>query len=231
MEYLSTFTPPNSELPFKEQVRHLVGQYLQHPAGREAVEKYNQLDQDLQAQKTVAASLKTGQRLPNFTLPDHTGKPRNIYGLHAVEWLVLVYYRGQFCPFCNLELRALQKHLANIEGSPARLVAVSPQGVATTAQTVDRNQLGYVVLSDLEAKVGRQLGLIYTVPDYLVDFHRKIGVNQEYFNAAGQMELPMPATFIVDRQGLVRFDFVETNAGKRLGPERVVDFIQTNRAK
>ncbi|MCU0450321.1 MAG: AhpC/TSA family protein [Bernardetiaceae bacterium] len=231
MEYLDKLTPPSPELPFKDQVRHLVGQYLQNPAGREAVDKYNQLDQELQGRQAKQASLKTGQRLPNFTLPDHTGKPRNIYGLHAVEWLVLVYYRGQFCPFCNLELRALQAHLATIEGSPARLVAVSPQGVGSTAQTVDRNQLGYVVLSDLGAAVGRQLGLIYPVPDYLVEFHRKIGVSQEYFNASGQMELPMPATFIVDRQGLVRFDFVETNAGKRLGPERVVEFIQANREK
>jgi peroxiredoxin len=229
MDYLKTFADPDPSLPFKEQVRHLVGQYLQQPAGREAVDKYNQLDQELQNDKASQQSLKAGQRLPQFHLPDHTGRARGIYGLHASEWLVLVYFRGQFCPFCNLELKALQQHLAKIEGSPARLVAVSPQGQANTAQTVERNQLAYVVLSDLGAKVGRLLGLIYTVPDYLVEFHRKLGVGDEYFNAQGQMELPMPATFIIDRQGTVRFAFIETNAGKRLGPEKVVEFIQANR--
>ncbi|HAI76121.1 MAG TPA: hypothetical protein DCM08_07715, partial [Microscillaceae bacterium] len=98
----------------------MIEMYKSNPVGLEALEKYGKLDKALREQDIVKHCLKTGDQLPDFTLSNQHGEPKNIYELHQTQWLILVYFRGKFCPFCNLDLRILQKKLSAIEGCPAK---------------------------------------------------------------------------------------------------------------
>jgi peroxiredoxin len=211
---------------FNQSRNKLVQDYFKVPEGIEAVQKYSSLDKTLKESDIIKYALKTGDRIPNFTLPNTENVLKNIFDLHEAEWLVLSFYRGSFCPFCNLELRYLQKHLSEIEGLPARLVAISPQTVENSLATAQKNALDYEVLSDKGAVVAKKFNLVYQVPDYLVEFHKKIGIDNQYFNSEGIMELPLPSTYIIDREGIIRFHFLETNPANRMPPEDIVQFIR-----
>lgn len=217
----------DDKLTFQEKTAKMIEMYKSNPLGLEALDKYGKLDKALREQDIIKFCLKTGDQLPSFTLPNQYGEAKNIYELHQTEWLVLVYFRGKFCPFCNLDLRILQKKLKAIEGCPAQLVAISPQTVENSLEMAQNNQLSYNVLSDAGFKVGMQFRLIYEVPDYLMEFHKKLGVSQEYFNELGKMELPMPATYLIDKTGLIRFHHIETNAALRLPPDDIIKLITT----
>jgi len=170
--------------------------------------------------------LKTGEKIPSFSLPDGTGKVQNIFGFHDQQWLIISFYRGEWCPFCNIYLKQLQKHLERIENVPARLVAISPQLPDKSLSQAEKLNLKITVLSDVGNKVGKLFGLVYTVPDYLKQVYEKDGLHLEYYNGEGKIELPLPATYIVNRKGEIVYQFVETFPTDRLDPEQLVSVLK-----
>jgi peroxiredoxin len=231
MDYLAFFDKiiDSHEKTFQEKTRSMISTYQKTEQGQEAIEKYTRLGRELSESEVISRCLKTNQPFPDFTLPDALGQPQSLHQLHTSEWLVVVFYRGQFCPFCNLELRSLQKHLLAIEGSPAKLVAISPQSVRHSLETVQRNGLSYTVLSDETFEVGTQVGVAFTAPPYMVDFHLKTGVPTDYLDQQGKLRLFVPAVYIVDKNFLIRYHFIETNAAIRMDPLEITTFIEANR--
>lgn len=188
----------------------------------EAITQYGRLDAELKERDIKNTCLKTGDYIPDFSLPDATGKTQNINKLHDRQWLVLTFYRGQWCPFCNIQLRALQKHIVDIENIPARLVAISPQLPDKSLSLVEKHQLKYPVLSDAGNRVGKQFGLVYKVPEYLQKVFEKDGLHLEYYNGNGNIELPLPATYIINKEGKIVYHYVEVSPSDRLDPELLV---------
>jgi peroxiredoxin len=216
----------NEVMSFKEKRKAFMKIYEANPIGKEAVEAYIKLEYDLRENEVGAEALDVGDKVLNFSLEDAFGKVRTLEDCHQSPWLIINFFRGQFCPFCNLELKTLQDKLDSIQDCPADLVAISPQKVKPSRDTVYRNKLTYTVLSDPETIIGSLFGVSFIAPDYMKDFHLKTGVPRDYLDEKNQLRLFIPATYIIDRQKVIRYRFLELNPAKRMDPDEIVFFIK-----
>lgn len=195
----------------------------------EYVKMLRDFDEDLLEADIKKFALRTGAQIPDFFLPNASSKMVNIKDLYSKKTLVIKFYRGQWCPYCSLELRKLQELLSKIENCPANLVAISPQTPDNSLSTAEKYELTFEVLSDVGNKVAHQFKLAYTIPPYLNDLYLKFGLDFQYFNGKGNLEIPMPATYVVDRSGKIVFDYVPNFPDDRQNPQSIVDFLESNR--
>jgi peroxiredoxin len=186
----------------------------------------NDFEQELSEKEAFALALRKGAKIPDFVLPNAYGKSVSIRDLYQPNMMVLVFYRGQWCPFCNLYLKSLQKNLAQINNSPANLVAISPQTPDHSLETMQKLELNFEVLSDVGGEVGKRFNLIYTVPDFLHQTYLKFGIDIEQFNGKGKLELPYPATYIVNQHGVIIADFISTHPNERQEASEVIATLQ-----
>lgn len=176
----------------------------------------------------VAPGLKIGDKAPNFYLSNANGKEVCLEKYLAKGPVVLSFYRGDWCPFCNLELRALQEVLASIKSVGGSLLAISPQLSDKALSLTEKHELSFELLSDPDQKVIQDYKLQYTVPPELQDIYLdkfKIDISQQ--NADGSWNLPVPATFILDNKGIIRVRHVSMDFTTRMEPENVLDSINT----
>ena len=182
---------------------------------------------DLVARGLSASALKKGAVAPDFALPDTHGRLVALNTLLDLGPVVISFYRGGWCPFCNLELRGLQRVLPDIVQAGGTLVAISPQLPDNSLSTEEKNQLTFPVLSDVGNIVAKRFGIVFTLPTALVQANTTMGRDLVEMNGeSGAGELPMPATFIIDKCGVIRFAFVEEDWSKRLDPDIVVDTLR-----
>ncbi|NDI86358.1 peroxiredoxin-like family protein [Undibacterium crateris] len=139
-------------------------------------------------------------------------------GLLAQGPLVLNFYRGLWCPYCNLELAALQKSLATIEGLNATLVAVSPQTPEASAATASKLGLSFKVLVDQGNQLAWEFGLVFTLSESLRPIYAAIGIDLPAANGDNSFMLPMPATYIIARDGTIAYAFVDADYTHRMEP-------------
>jgi len=165
--------------------------------------------------------------VPDFALPDTHGHVLALKTLLDRGPVVISFYRGGWCPFCNLELRGLQRVLPQIVQLGASLVAISPQLPDNSLSTEEKNQLTFPVLSDVGNIVAKCFGIVFTLPTALVDANKEMGRDLAEINGeAGAAQLPMPATFVLDKSGVIRLAVVEEDWSKRLDPDIVVDTVR-----
>jgi peroxiredoxin len=169
----------------------------------------------------TARALKVGDSAPDFILPDVHGEPVRLRALPGP--VVIVFYRGGWCPYCNLHLRGFQHRLQEFRELGATVVAISPQLPDNSLSTREKAELEFPVLSDVGNKVARQFGIVFELSDELVELYRKFGHALEDFNgAAGSRELPVPATFLLDGAGIIRLAHVDVDYTRRLDPDDVI---------
>ena len=159
---------------------------------------------------------KAGDLFPAVTLKDQTGADIDLGALYADERLVVTFYRGGWCPYCNLELRAYQQRLAEIEALGARLIAVSPETPDNTLSTAEKNDLAFTVISDAKGALAEALGVRFELSPAIRDLYIKFGHDLPLQNADDRWSLPMPATFVVDKGGRIVHAFVDPDYRKRL---------------
>ena len=167
-------------------------------------------------------SIKAGETAPDFTLPDAYGKPVTLSALLAHGPVVLTFYRGDWCPFCNLTLRAYQKILPEINAFHATLVAISPQNPDNTLLTVEHKELTYPVLSDLGNRVARMYRLVWSIPED----QRSTFANLPQYNGDDAWELPMTGTFIITSDGIIKLASVDADWTHRLEPQVILDTLR-----
>ena len=136
--------------------------------------------------------------------------------------MVLTFYRGDWCPYCNLQLRAYQAILPLIQELGASLVAVSPQTPDNSLSTAEKKGLTFPVLSDAGNKVARQYGLVFSLSETL----RTVSANLPSFNGDDSWELPIPGTFVIAHDRTVRLAFVDADWTKRLEPAAILDTLR-----
>ena len=170
--------------------------------------------------------IEVGATAPNFSLPNATGDRVDLADLLAEGPVVVAFYRGEWCPFCNLELRALQAHLGEITARGARLVAISPQAPDHSLSLTEKLGLGFDVLSDEDQSVIEAYDLQFTVDGDTRDLVENV-FKGDYGaqNADGTWRLPVPATFVLDRSGVVRASHVDTDYRTRMEPVAVVSAL------
>lgn len=195
-------------------------------------EKFSVIIDDMDRVRTSGAldhALNVGQSAPDFTLPDAFGNDVSLKTLLAKGPVAISFYRGEWCPFCNIELRGLQGSLPKMRELAATLIAISPEKPDFGIVATEKNKLTFPVLSDLGNKVARQFGIVFQVGQELRDFSKNVFKNDLALrNGDDSYELPVPATFVIDTTGIVRFAHVDVDYMLgRAEPEAVVAALET----
>jgi len=174
----------------------------------------------------VASGLAVGDRAPGFTLPDALGRDVSLAELLSAGPVVLQFYRGEWCPYCNLHLRALQEALPEIRKRGASLVAISPQSPDHASSLTEQAELEFDVLSDVDQHVIRDYRLQFTLPADLQSVHLDaLGLDLRAQSADGSWSLPVPATFVINADGRIAAASVEVDYRARLEPALILEAL------
>jgi peroxiredoxin len=159
----------------------------------------------LKAQALAAHSLKPGAKASSFELPDHNGNLVSSADLLSRGRLVLQFMRGRWCPFCVAQMEAMSAVAAEIAAAGASIVAVSPQTTKQAFFMHNQHKLAFPLLVDSHNQLARQFGLVYHVPEEQQALYSRTFVNLPFINGDPSWELPIPATFVIDRDGVIVF--------------------------
>jgi peroxiredoxin len=173
-----------------------------------------------------AKAPSAGDRAPSFTLPDALGKPVSLDTLLKEGRVAVSFYRGQWCPYCDLQLRAYQEILPRIKALGANLVAISPQTPDESLSTAEKRKLKFHVLSDAGNQVARGYGLVWKVPPGLDAIQKGFGVDLAKSNGDASTELPVPGTFVLGSDGRIAFRYVNADWRQRLEPAQIVRALE-----
>ena len=181
----------------------------------------------LEATGITKKTPKKGDSLSSFTLPNHQGNDVALANLLKDGPVVVVFYRGGWCPYCNLELAAFQKSLADITALNASLVAITPELPDASLSTKEKNTLAFDVLTDKNAEYAKSLGLVFTLPEELRPIYLSFGIDVESHNGDGQFDLPLAATFVIAQDGSIASAFVDTDYTLRQDPSDVIEVLKS----
>ncbi len=181
---------------------------------------------ELKATGIEASALGEGAQAVDFSLPNATGNEIQLSDLYAKGPVVLTWYRGGWCPYCNLSLQAMQQALPAIQSAGGTLVAVTPETPDNTLTTAEKNELEFIVLSDAGNQVASEYGLVFKLADAVSPLYKKFGIDLEATNGTDSDELPLAATYVIDSTGKIRWAFLDADYTKRAEPADVVEALQ-----
>tara|TARA_R110000822_G_scaffold97938_5_gene221914 strand:+ start:4000 stop:4575 length:576 start_codon:yes stop_codon:yes gene_type:complete len=173
------------------------------------------------ANASEVKGLSKGDRAPDFSLPNAFGKKILLSQALKSGIVIIKFYRGEWCPICNLDLRAIQQHLPQIRSLGASLIAISPQRPDDALTAIQKNELEYEVLSDADQEVIKAYNLQFDPGE---DYHQRRDLS--VLNGGGLKTLPVPATFIVNTDQIIEAAHVEANYTERMGPIEIIEVIE-----
>jgi peroxiredoxin len=176
----------------------------------------------LKASGIEQRALKVGDAAPDITLLNALGQSIRLQDLWLRGPLVVIFYRGGWCPYCNLELRAWQQQLSALSTLGASLVAISPQTPDNSMTTAEKNTLAYPVLSDSSLTAAEAFGIAFTLHPELVDLYTTFGNDLPELNGNGKWVLPLPATYVIDGNGRIVFAHIDADYRERAEPSEVL---------
>ena len=221
---LEKSSPETDARPLREifaERKELIAKYV--PAETQAA--HARVAAELKQRRLAASILPIGSRVPEFQLPDHDGKNVSSSDLLGRGRLVLCFIRGRWCPFCVAQMEAMNLILPEIEQAGATLVAISPQTVQQSFFMRDQHKLRFPLLSDAGNKVARQFGLTYRVPDEQKGIYQRAFVNLPFINGDNSWELPIPAAYIIESDGVALFASANEDYAERPEPTEIVSFL------
>ena len=180
---------------------------------------------ELIASGQAAAAKKAGDKMPAFTLRDPDGGAVSSEALLAKGPLVISFYRGVWCPYCNMELQALQAALPQIKARGASLVAISPQTAPNSRKSQRNNKLEFPILCDERSEVAASFGLRFSLPDYLIDLYKSFKNDLPTFNNDPAWVLPMPARYVVGMDGVIAYAEVNPDYTQRPDPSELLPVL------
>lgn len=192
---------------------------------RAVVETMHRATAELINSGAAQRALKAGDTMPAFTLDDAEGKPVSSADLLRQGPLVVTFYRGVWCPYCNMDLQALQAALPAVQEAGAKLVAISPQLAANSRKAVRQNSLTFPILSDSHNDVAAAFGLRFELQDYLVDLYKSLKNELPAFNGDASWTLPMPARYVVAQDGTIVYAEVNPDYTRRPEPSDMLPAI------
>jgi peroxiredoxin len=180
---------------------------------------------ELIASGLAQRALKAGDAAPDFLLDDSNGNAVWSRGLLAQGPLVVSFYRGVWCPYCNIELQALQGALAEIEARGARLVAISPQTAPNSRRSRRDNKLDFPILTDPKSEVAHAFGIRFALPDYLIELYKGFGNDLPLVNGDPNWVLPMPARYVIGTDGIIAYAEVNPDYTRRPDPSELLPVL------
>jgi peroxiredoxin len=183
-------------------------------------------NEEIRASGILKTALNVGGKMPSFSLNDSFDKKINSDDLLKEGHLIIVFYRGAWCPFCNLYLRGMQRRLPEFKEQGANLIAVSVEPTDKSLAVSQKNKLNYTVLSDPNLNVARKFGIVYEMPKVTNDAILEVGFDIAKYNNMEKAELPLSATYVVSSSGEVVYTFLEPDYKKRADPNVIIDTLK-----
>jgi peroxiredoxin len=181
---------------------------------------------ELIASGQASRAIKAGDRAPHFSLKDEDGNDVSSAALLVKGPLVVTFYRGVWCPYCNIELQAINEVLPQIQAYGANVVAISPQTAVNSRKSVRANELGFPVLSDVNGQTGADFGLRFALPHYLVELYKNLRNDLPAFNNDPGWTLPMPARYVIGQDGIVLYSEVNPDYTRRPDPSDMFPVLE-----
>jgi AhpD family alkylhydroperoxidase len=194
------------------------------------IETMHRATAELRASGLAGGALKAGDKAPAFTLPDQDGHPVSSAALLTNGPLVVSFYRGVWCPYCNLDLQALEAELPQLKALGASLVAISPQIAANSRKSLRQNKLSFPVLNDSGNDIAAAFGIRYQMPDYLIDLYKSLKNDLPVFNGDDSWTLPLPGRFVIDTDGTVLYAEVDPDYTSRPETELLLPSLKQRTA-
>lgn len=167
-------------------------------------------------------ALALNQRVPDVTLTNATGQSVRLAQLYEAQPTIVVFYRGGWCPYCNLTLRAYQRLLPEIQAAKLNLVAITPEMPDRSLSTAEKNELTFQVLSDPDLVAAAGFGLAFELPPELEALYIKNGNDLRVINGSSKFSLPVPATYVIGKDGIVAYAHVDADYRNRAEPADAV---------
>jgi peroxiredoxin len=193
---------------------------------RSVIETMHRATAELIASGAARRAKKAGEIAPSFSLQDPEGNVVNSDQLLKRGPLVVSFYRGVWCPYCNMELQALEAVKSEFDKYRASLVAISPQTAPNSRKSVRQNKLSFPILSDVKGKVGAAFGLRFNLQDYLIELYKGLKNDLPTFNDDPSWTLPMPARFVIGQDGTILYSEVNPDYTHRPEPEDMIPVLQ-----
>ena len=187
----------------------------------------NTTNEELIAQHIKDNALQIGQKVENFSLANHNGENIELADLLKKGPVIISFYRGGWCPYCNLELKALNDYLPQFKTQSAQLVAISPQLPDETLSTAQKNDLEFDVLSDVSNKVAEQFGLLFTLDERIQALYTQFGIDFEHYYGDKSFKLPLPATYVINQEGVITYAFLNEDYTLRAEPIDVMTALES----
>lgn len=179
---------------------------------------------DVKNSGVLENALNVGQKAPNFTLNNATNKPVALYDQLKNGPVILTWYRGGWCPYCNITLHNLQDKLPEFEKAGASLIALSPELPDKSLSTSEKNDLEFTVLSDVGNKVGKEYGVVYELTPAVASMYED-GFGLSKYNGNKSNELPLAATYVIDKNGIIQYAFLDEDYKKRAEPDTIIEAL------
>jgi peroxiredoxin len=201
--------------------KELIAKYV--PAEIQAI--HSRAISELRRSGMAERTLGPGTKAPRFELSNHSGTLVRSTDLLREGPLVIGFFRGRWCPFCVGQLEAMNAICAQVQALGASLAAISPQTVHQSYLMADQHRFRFSLLCDAGNKVAKQFGLVYRVPEYQQEIYRRVFINLPFVNGDPSWELPIPATYVIDRDSTIRYANANPDYTERSEPSDILQFL------
>jgi peroxiredoxin len=191
-----------------------------------SVEKETSPPQLVAADAKTVHPLSEGAPAPNVVLAGADGRPVNMASLYAAKPSILIFYRGGWCPYCNMHLGQIAKAEPELVAMGYQILAISPDKPEAAHATMDKGGYTYQLLSDSDMVLSKAFGLAFKVDDPTLAQYRGFGIDLDQASGRSHHLLPVPAVYIVDTKGTIRFAHWNPDYKTRLQPQELLDAAQ-----
>ncbi|STD55866.1 peroxiredoxin-like family protein [Empedobacter falsenii] len=189
----------------------------------EVLQVFSQSIQDLKTENIEEKCINIGDLFPDFSLPNSNNETIQLKELLKKGKVIVAFFRGNWCPYCNLELKALQHKLKDIADNKVTLVGISPQTTDYNEELKSNLDLDFELLRDKDNNLSKQLGISFKLHDYVIPVYESLGIELSEYNGNNDSELPVPAVFVIDINGNITYKFVDSNYMNRINIQELIE--------
>ena len=183
---------------------------------QEVLEAFGKSIEDLKTKNIEEKSIKIGETITNFSLKNAKNEVVNSSDILKNGKMIIAFYRGSWCPYCNLELKTLQEKISEFKEKNATLVAISPQSPDNSLTVIEKHHLTFEVLTDKDNVFAKQLGIVFELQDFVLPYYHALGIDLSSFNENADNSLPIPAVFVVNESSKIIYKFADANYMNRI---------------
>jgi peroxiredoxin len=199
-------------------------------ASEEKKAAYEKGLEEIQNSGILSRALKKGDVVPDFSMTSSNGEEYSLLGLLNKGPIVVTWYRGGWCPYCNIYLKGLRDAKEDIQELGGQIIAISPEKPEKTEETITNNKIPFIVISDKDNNIAKKFNISYKLPDIVLEqFEGRIDLNE--YNGNENNELPLSATYVIDQDANIIYSFLDVDYRKRAEPAEIIQVLKTEKIK